>query len=297
MAIKDALGEDDCPPLPSAQSRDMIQWILHVQSKLTNTVVKGSRNAMQGSGPPPSFIQETKEYPLDNRRAPSPSSRRVPFGIRRMSQLDDMDLKTMDATRDHYGDLLERKNEFREAQPRGIATMRLGGEGRRHLYPEDHMENDGVSNSAPAGIETGRVGGEGRKHLTCKDNLFVQQRELEAWQQGVTPQRLRPKQPLESFRSGGQDMARILSADTPDSPLNQDPIKEPWIGGDRKRHLIPEDHMLNNGTADAVEGSVGHGRKHIDTFAGRTQMSGYQDSYRATWKQDPSRLMGTSLII
>jgi len=55
--------------------------------------------------------------------------------------------------------------------------------------------------------------------------------------------------------------------------------------------------MLNDGTADAVEGSIGHGRKHIDTFAGRTQMSGTQDGYRPTWKQDPSRLMGTSLII
>jgi len=275
------------------QVHDMIQWILHMQAALVDQDIKGSRNAMQGGGPSPSFLQECQGRPILKERAASPSSKPLPFGLRKPAP------NGMETLRDHYGELLERKGEFKEAQPRGIATMRVGGEGRRHIFPKDHMENEGVSKGDPRGIESMREQGEGRKYLECKDHLFMQQREREAQQRGEPLAVSRPRQGLEaaSTRNGGYNMANCLHGDEPNYPGNREPICERPIGGERKKHLLPEDHMLNSGTADAVEGSVGHGRKHIDNFAGRTQMSGNQNNYRSTWKQDPSKLMGTSLIV
>lgn len=290
-AIRDAVGEANCPPVPTMQTGDMIRWILHMQSTLLDKDVKGCRNAMQGSGPSKAFIQESQGRPILPERAPSPTRQALPFGIRKMQP-------GMETLRDHYDELLERKGEFKEVQHRGIATMRVGGEGRRHIQPKDNMENDGVSKAEPQGIQSMRDQGEGRKYLVCKDHLFDQQKEREAMERGVQMQAPRPRQGPESMRQGGYNMARLLTSYAPASdPGNTQPVDEQQLGGERKRHMIPEDHMLNSGTADAVEATIGHGRKHIDTFAGRTQMSGTQDNYRATWKQDPSRLMGTSLIV
>jgi len=293
MEIRDAVGEASCPPMPSIQMHDMIQWILHMQSELVGEDVKCRRNAMQGSGPPPSFLQECQGRPILKERPHSPSAKPLPFGLRKPAP------HGMEAVRDHYGELLERKCEFKEVQQRGIATMRVGGEGRRHIFAADHMENEGVSKADPLGIESMREQGEGRKYLQCKDHLFLQQKELEAQERGVPLAVSRPRQGVEatSTRNGGYNMNRILHQDEQNNPVNREPISERPIGGERKKHLLPEDHMLNNGTADAVEGTVGHGRKHIDNFAGRTQMSGSQNGYRSTWKQDPSKLMGTSLIV
>lgn len=283
MAIRDALGEASCPAMPSAQAADIIRWILHMQSTLTGIDDSPCRNAMQGPGPSPSFYQEAEGRGLIGGYKPAP------FGTRRATG-------EMEATRDHFSDLMEKKKEFKEVTELGIATMRVGGEGRRHIFPRDSMVNEGISSASPAGIESMKEQGEGRRHIDIPDHIFTQQRELEAIERGVSPQLRRPRQGPESMRRGGQDMHRILMPDDPSDPLNRDPIQERPIGGERKKHVMPEDHMLNNGTADAVEGSVGHGRKHIDTFAGRTQMKGSLGSYKSTWKQDPSRLMGTSLI-
>lgn len=291
LAIRDAVGQDNCPPMPSAQHTDMMHWILHMQAELTRAAPEHSqRNAMQGSGPSQSFLQETKGRPIQMERPPSPHRDNVPFGLKMQSP------DGMDATRDHYNDLLERRKEFKEVEPRGIVSMRVGGEGRRHIFPEDHMVNSGVSGAYPQGIETMKEH-EGRRYLGCKDHLLEQQRELEAMQRGVPPTVHRPRQGPESMRYGGQGMATILHCDDPKNPLNKSPIVEQPIGGERKRHINPEDHMLNNGTADAVEGSIGHGKVHVDNFAGKTQYGATQKPYRPTWKQDPSRLMGSSLII
>jgi hypothetical protein len=205
MAIRDAVGQDSCPPMPSAQAQDMVRWILHMQAELTNVEPQVKRNAMQGSGPSPSFLQESQNRPIQKERAASPSAQNLPFGLRK-------DVPTMDATRDHYDDLLQRKNEFAEVQPRGIATMRVGGEGRRHITPKDNMLNEGVSSAYPAGIETLKSQGEGRKYLTCQDHLMEQQKEQEAMQRGVPPAANRPRQGPESVRWGGQQMSRILTS-------------------------------------------------------------------------------------
>lgn len=289
LAIRDVVGQDNCPPMPSLQHTDMIHWILHMQAELTGAAPEAlRRNAMQGSGPSPSFQQETKGRPIEKERPASPPRANLPFGRKAVDELD--------ATRDHYSDLLERRKEFKEPQLRGIATMRVGGEGRRHIFPEDHMVNNGVSAAYPQGIESLKEH-EGRRYLSCKDHLLEQQRELEAMQRGVPPILNRPRQGPESIRYGGKGMATILHCDDPKNPLNTAPISELPIGGDRKRHINPEDHMLNNGVADAVEGAIGHGKVHVDTFAGHTQYGATQQPYRPSWKQDPSRLMGSSLII
>jgi hypothetical protein len=203
----------------------------------------------------------------------------------------------MDATRDHYNDLLEQKREFAEVPIQGIASNRLGGEGRRHIQPTENMVNAGVSAADPRGIQSMRPQGEGRKYLFQPDHVQEQKRELvEAMERGVPPNMRRPKLGPESIRYGGQDMSRILTPEDRSNPLNRDPVNEQPIGGDRRRHINPENHMINNGTADAVESTIGHGRRHVDTFAGQTKFGG-EHRYRSTWKQDPSGLKGTSLII
>merc|ERR1719163_1583503 len=58
MAIRDAIGEASCPPMPSQQASDMIRWILHMQATLVDQELPLRRNPMQGSGPSMSFIQE-----------------------------------------------------------------------------------------------------------------------------------------------------------------------------------------------------------------------------------------------
>merc|ERR1719272_866340 len=110
----------------------------------------------------------------------------------------------------------------------------------------------------------------------------MQQKELEAIERGAVQANARPRQGPESRRSGGYAMSRVLTSQAPPGdPGNQEVMVEAPLGGDRKKHLQPEDHMLNSGTADAVESTIGHGRKHIDNFAERTQMSGTQDNYKA----------------
>jgi hypothetical protein len=290
LAIRDAVGQDNCPPIPSSQVTDMVHWILHMQAEITQAKREHlQRNAMTGLGPSPAFQQEIQERPIQKIRAPSPRRDNMPFGPK-------MGPQNMDATRDHYADLLQKRNEFKEPEPRGIATQRAGGEGRRHIFPEDNMVNSGLSNAYPKGIETLKAQ-EGRRYLTCKDHLLEQQKELEAIERGQQPALRRPRQGPESVRYGGQGVATILNCDDPKNPLNKAPVNEAPIGGERKRHINPEDHMLNSGIADAVEGSIGHGRIHVDNFAGHTQYGGAQRPYRPTWKQDPSKLMGSSLII
>jgi len=290
MALRDAVGEANCPPMPSAQASDMIRWILHMQSLLAEEAPGCHRNAMQGSGPPPCFIQESQGRPILDKRPESPERKNLPFGPRKI-------VGDMETLRDHYSDILGKKKEFAESTPHGIATLRVGGEGRRHIFPKDNMVSDGVSTADPVGVESMKDQGEGRKYLNQRDHMFEQQWELEGVERGVPPQVNRPRQGPESQRRGGQGMGRILNQDDPNFALNDDPIVERPIGGERKKHTTPEDHMLNNGIADAVEVSNGYGRKHVDNFAGHTKLSGTQAGYKATWKQDPSRLLGTSLII
>jgi len=300
--IRDAVGEANCPPVPTMQVDDMIRWVLHMQAMFLGKDLGQAqcRNAMQGYGPSQAFLKESEDRPIVKERSPSPTPKGVPFGIRKMQP-------GMETLRDHYNELLERKGEFKEPRQTGIATLRVGGEGRRHIQPKDNMENDGVSKASPLGIQSMREQGEGRKYLVAKDHLFDQQKEREAMERGVPMDAPKPRQGPESIRQGGYNMKALLGTYAPGSDpeppavderqLGGRPSDEVQLGGERKRHMMPEDHMLNNGTADAVEATIGHGRKHIDNFAGRTQMGGTQDNYRATWKQDPSRLMGTSLIV
>jgi len=275
IVIRDALGQADCPPLPSGQTQDMIHWILHMQEKLTNNRPSVAR---KGHGVPPTFVQETEGRPIAMKREPSPRSRPAPFGPRVGSDLD--------AARDHYDDLLMQRNEFKEAPVHGIQTMRVGGEGKKHIFPQDNFENSGVSKAQPRGIQTMKNTPEGRRYLQCKDHLSW---ELHGGgeEPPATASRVRPEN------------TPHVSRDQMASPGVSGPRAEPHIGGERRKHLDPGAHMVSPGVCDVPEAPRPPGRRHLDKFSGgsRNNFGGSHSSYSANWKQDPSKLQGASLII
>jgi len=138
-------------------------------------------------------------------------------------------------------------------------------------------------------MTTLRESGEGRRFLPCHDNIMAQQKELEAMQQGVKPANLAPR---ERF---GEEVRHV--SDTSMTHLGVSaPNEEAPIGGERRRHANQPDHMLKIGMSAEPEDG-GAGRKYLDSFAGsRTRFSDKSDNYQSTWKKDPSKLLGTSLI-
>lgn len=285
MAIRDAVGEDNCPPMPSGQHGDTLRWILHMQSELTRQDLKPGR---QGAGVPSAVLQEHEARPIEKERPRPQQGERAPFGQRRA------DPEEVDAARDHYVDLRMQRHEFKEARPLGIGTMREGGEGRRHIYPESNMINGGVSKSDPRGIQTLKHGGEGRRYLGCRDNVGEHRKDMEAEARGESASpRCQEKQ--EGIRYIG-DVHHFVDTGTAVPPV------EAPVGGERNRrkHLIPKDNMQSARVSESAEEvrTAGISRKHVGDFSGkRFDHSGQHDQYKSTWKQDPSRLMGTSLIV
>lgn len=311
MAIRDAVGENNCPPIPSMQHRDLTRWILHMQNVLTNSEFQVGRAGVNGRGVPPSFKQEHQERPILKQRESSPKSKPAPFGPRKID-----DTRGMEATRDHYSDLLEQKKEFAEAKVQGLSSLRVGGEGRKKIQPTDNMVCNGISNADPQGIQSMRMTPEGRRSIQCADHVADQMRELEDIDKGRSSRRSGVAQGIESGRMGGEGMRHIGVADHLFSdggggyggyPSNRSIMvpstaePEPHIGGERKKHMSPMDHMLNHGTAADMQNPHGiGGRRHLGSFSGlpsNGRMSGDHPGYRASWKKDPSRLLGTSMIV
>merc|ERR550514_26747 len=153
------------------------------------------------------------------------------------------------------------------------------------------MYNEGVSDVSPAGIETLKDGGEGRRYLSSVDHF-----KGDNWPTGVVG--------IESLRPGGEGARHIQPEDHMLSEGVADPPVVLPIGGERKKHIYAEDHMLSCGTADTqrmkneIEAGHGHGRRHMDCFFGPSPNSqGRAGEYHSSWKVDPSKLQGTSLLI
>lgn len=309
MAIKDAIG-DGCPPLPSAQRNDLIRWILHMQEKLTHRDVGVGR---QGSNVPNSFKQDHMDRPIQDHLQQGRKSEQAPFGPR--------SIRGAMPQRNNYGDLLAQKGEFADVPAMGLQSMRAGGEGRRVLRPQDSMIAQGVSGVDNHGVQTLKPGSEGRKYLMCDDNIGAQKREQQAILDGE--KQFEAYDPAAEFcgtsgsgllRSGGEGMRHIGCKDTmaqivggfQDEP-GMGAYQEPYNAGNCRRKNIPtHDHMINHGTGDdpkvASFGPSGSGarpvRQQMGSFNGAVQnFKGTDNTYSRSWKKDPSRLQGTSLII
>lgn len=309
MAIRDAVGEVNCPPMPSMQTSDLTRWIIHMQNELTQKDMQVtrsgfSRSGIPGAGVPPTFKQEHEGRPILPERVASPRSKPAPFGPRKID-----DDHGMEATRDHYNDLLEQKKEFTNAHVQGLSTLRVGGEGRKKINHRSNMECSGVSNANPKGIQSMKDTGEGRRYIRPTDNVGDQKREAEDIERGRASQ-VQFSQGIQSGRMGGEGRRQITATDHlfsdsggyPDRstvPTSLDP--EPHIGGERKRHMNPGDHMLNHGTAADIENPHGiGGRRHLSSYGGMPSngsVGGVHDQYRTSWKKDNSRLKGASMIV
>mmetsp|Transcript_31567 Transcript_31567/g.84326 ORF Transcript_31567/g.84326 Transcript_31567/m.84326 type:complete len:338 (-) Transcript_31567:222-1235(-) len=276
LAIRDAVGQDKCAPWPSKQVPDMIRWILHMQTEITQENVAVGR---QGSGIPPWLKQENERRPISNPQGQN--TPRVPFGPR------SADTTVIDAARDHYNDMLERRAEFAEVQNMGIQTMRIGGEGRRHIAHGNNMDYSGVSKSSPVGIQTMKESGEGRRYHGCTDHLAMQALEMEAINRGEFTEEA-PLRVVETDTFAGHAMRELLG------PGSQEDER---LFFDRKKHIDTQDHMLNNGTADSIHWDK-PARKNQEAFSGPASgLKGTDRNYQSNWRQDPSRLQGTSLLV
>eukprot|EP00929_Paragymnodinium_shiwhaense_P041714 TRINITY_DN21659_c0_g1_i1.p1 TRINITY_DN21659_c0_g1~~TRINITY_DN21659_c0_g1_i1.p1 ORF type:complete len:380 (-),score=61.89 TRINITY_DN21659_c0_g1_i1:88-1170(-) len=291
MTIRDFVGVDNCPPMPSSQAQDMIRWILHMQGELTDQRVEvGRPKPGRGNTVPAHFLQESQDRPITRQRVESPRHPHAPFGPR-TAPTDHV------AKRDSYWDLKESAKEFAEAEHhmrKGITTQRPGGEGRRHIQPESKMMYAGVSNVDAVGIATLRDSGEGRRYLGCSDSLGDQLKESEALNRGLL-ERPGPPAPM-------AHPEMHVSHTVMETVGVAAPAREPDVGGERRRHYRLEDHMEGQGTSKMANN--GHvedprkGRRHLDSFSGaRYNNSDKHDNYNAAWRKDPSRLHGSSLII
>lgn len=284
QTIRDAVGEDYCPPLLSSQRNDIIRWILHLQSQITCTEIQPGR---RGAGVPQHLLRDVEERPITQQRQKSSPTRNLPFGPKKIQH---------EATRDHYDDLLKQKKEFAGFRAEGIQTLRVGGEGRRHLFPQENMDCFGVAASEPKGIQSLKGEGEGRRYLSCVDHL------VDMGTGGPPPENIG----IQSWRPGGEGARHIHPEDCLALGLAPTPSDEPQIlaGGERKRHIQPKDSMMNFGVADTqpckneIEAGQGHGRRFVDQFHGPSgAFSGTNPQYSTGWKADPSRLQGGTLII
>mmetsp|Transcript_119715 Transcript_119715/g.233057 ORF Transcript_119715/g.233057 Transcript_119715/m.233057 type:complete len:371 (-) Transcript_119715:256-1368(-) len=289
MVIRDALGEDGCPPIPSGHSQDVIRWILQMQSQLTNQEPTLGRSRGHGTGHevPLAFAQDHKERPITREReAPAEKGSPVPFGIGRGHEHT--------ATRDNFGDLKYQRNAFKDPPNLGIQTMRPGGEGKRHIPAKHNMVCCGVSEANVQGIETLKASGEGRRHLACNDHLMEQKRDMLKETQASNV-------PVKSCsQRAGVDPVRHVSESHMSAQGLAEPLVEAHIGGDRRRHANPPDRLVNHGTS-APEQDVTlrtTGRKYLDGFAGpRSEFRDAHSSYQSNWKKDPKKLLGTSMLV
>ncbi|CAE7718280.1 Ovca2 [Symbiodinium sp. CCMP2456] len=268
LAIRDAIGEAACPPLPSGRCDDLTRWILQMQEQLTNEKPEQGRSGGYGTGHfvPRSFAQETKEMEQKQKVAGDlPTSRSM--------------AEEVNASRDNYKDLKMQQNDFKEDPRLGIQTGRAGGEGKRHLFPKQNMVTHGVSSAEPQGIASLRPTPEGRRYIPTVDNLMEQKRENEARERAL----------MAGGAAGPAPVNRRFQ-----SCLQQD---EPSLGG-RRHANKPRVRLL----VSAVQGirsllEAVHGKKYIDGYQKMDNHAGRQDTYRTSWRKNPTKLLGSSMLV
>jgi len=276
LAIRDAIGEAACPPLPSGRCDDLTRWILQMQEQLTNQKTEQGRSGGYGTGHfvPKTFAQETQEMAQRNKAAAE-----QPETLQRSSA-------PLSARRDNYKDLKMQQNDFKEDPRLGIQTGRLGGEGKRHLFPKQNMVTHGVSSAEPQGIASLRPTPEGRRYIPTMDNLMEQKRENEARERAL----------LEGGASGPAPVNR------PSNHVSEDHMAyfgctnaDEAIPGGRRHANKPRDHFLGAATWESTEAV--HGKKYIDGYQKLDGHAGRQEEYRTSWRQNPQKLLGSSMLV
>lgn len=286
MRLRDIIGQERLPPIPSMQRDDTIRWILHVQSQITGGHIRFDYGA------PRYMLREEARRPLGE-IAHEPEHQPFPFGRRTIPTKDHLEV-LFDGSLKTAEDMVWRDE--------GIESLRPGGEGRRHILPEDHMINEGVADVGEEGIETLRPGGEGRRSIQPEDH-FVNEGTVNVGEEGI-----------ETLRAGGEGRRHIQPFDhmitegtadiDPGHHLVTDRPVDIHVTGDRKRHIPTPDHMINFGLASTqnerneAEAGHGHGRKHVGAYYSgpRFSSNGFQEHYHSVWKRDPSRLSGNNMI-
>mmetsp|Transcript_62209 Transcript_62209/g.100668 ORF Transcript_62209/g.100668 Transcript_62209/m.100668 type:complete len:361 (-) Transcript_62209:65-1147(-) len=280
MDIRDVCGEAGCPPIPSGRTQDLTRWILHMQEQLSQEPQQPiGRSGGYGTGHfvPPSFAQDHKDRPIGMDR-PAPQQQ-IPFGNRPVPA-------------DLNGN---RSNVFSQ---NGNSEELTARQSRRSLQPQQNMDNVGVSAADPQGIATLRDGGEGRRYFEVPDTV----------NQELRQPALRGDVPW--VRSTPRVAAGGPVAHVSDNHFSKDAVFSPEFDaedqrccGERKRATGDgaKDHFLNLGTTAGQQEAVPSGRKYLDGFQGQARVgsmgSGHQDSYRSNWKKDPSKLLGSSMIV
>merc|ERR1740139_220574 len=123
--------------------------------------------------------------------------------------------------------------------------MKAGGEGRKAFSPPDHMTAFGQS--ASDALST-KVGGASRRLIATPDSIAVQKAEMEEVYKGdMEPQS--SYHGISSGRQGGEGMKQIITPDHLNDMGSGYPTAEPHIGGSRRKHTNPRDHMVSHGTA------------------------------------------------
>lgn len=316
-AIRDAVGDAFCPPIPSGRPQELTQWILHMQEDLTSVAPKVGRinNIPRKSCVvPQSFAQDSKARPVGGyieREVHNPNSsqpdQQMPFGRRPGGPCR--------GARDNFHDL---KYNLPEAPPSPGSPRSLTKHGpsrfddpmlqKNECAGRKHYQHGGRDNMQGMGVSEAEfaqnVTASGRKVIGCHDNLMAQQKHLEAVQDGRYVYPAAPDVP--SPRSGLEPV-RHVSETHMGTVGRSEACMEPHIGGERKRHIGVQDSMLNHGTSDAGAilgthaasgSSQGSGRKYLDGFKGQNNtFSGKHTDHQSTWKKDPSRLHGNSLLV
>lgn len=282
--IRDTVGEANCPPMPSGQQHDLLRWILFMQSHVTKQVAAAGRMGGYGGEAdqlvPTTLVDENAQRPIDPRPPPSAHQPSARAGA------------NLPVTRDHINELSERTQDA--GYPLGIESLKPGGEGKKHLFPRNNMDSSGMSTVGPVSIASLKEAGEGRRYIRPDDHIMHQRQELQALQRGeeiaAIPYR----------KAGGGLSPHVSDSNLKGScGLTGEDAKQLPVAGDRRRHLDQPDHMVGPRQCSGGE-QTQSGKKHLDCFAGAKSFSNYkasEENYQSTWKQNPSKLRGSSMII
>mmetsp|Transcript_61941 Transcript_61941/g.114975 ORF Transcript_61941/g.114975 Transcript_61941/m.114975 type:complete len:348 (+) Transcript_61941:57-1100(+) len=280
LVLRDALGQEKCPQMPSKQRADLIRWILHVQSDITKSSLQSGR---AGPGVPKSMIAENKERPISPGRPAPQRSSAAPFGPRQV----EADFK---AARDNYGAMLQQPGEY-------VSDERRVGNNRKVAVAEKLRSNGMKSVVADGADPYAQQAGEGRRYLGCKDSYGEQLKESERGGPALATYR----RGIESIRGDAGGMRAVFASDAAPqngvSPvIGEEGPDNRWLGDRKKRVEVQGEIRQAVEAAPPPEVAGTPSRK--PTFGGPdASFKGEDPQYKRTWRQDPSRLMGSSLLV
>lgn len=274
LAIRDVVGEANCPSLPSGRTDDLTRWILRMQESLTNQKAEKGRSGGYGTGHfvPKTFAQETQEMEKMELQRQQNVATEEPLSQKSSPR------------KDNYKDLKMQQNEFKEDPKLGIQTGRPGGEGKKHIFPKQNMV-DGISTAADYRAT------EGRRYIPTVDSLMEQKKENEARERALMEKGCDGPVPVNrpSNHISEDHMAYFGCPSSDEQPVR----------GDQRRHAnIPKGHFVNLGHWESTEAV--HGKKHLDNFQNKTKLenhTGRHDKYESSWRKNPHKLLGSSMLV